>query len=115
MRAAPWSAAWRPYLAVVEVLDDRLALLADVTDADELGLAVALEKAPPKPLDHGRRRATAGHAAVLDVPEHAHGGRVLWTADVRGAWGRSRGLGLMALGDGKLPLYVLECQWQLQT
>ena len=75
------------YLAVVEVLDDGLALLADVADADELGLAVALEEAPAQPLHHGRRRATAGDAAVLDVPEHAHGGRVFWTAAIRGAWG----------------------------
>ena len=83
---APWREAGRPYLAVVEVLDDGLALLADVTDADEFSLAVALEEPPAQPLDHGCGRPTAGHTAVLDVPEHAHGGRVLWTADLRGAW-----------------------------
>lgn len=40
------------YLAVVELLNDGLVLLADVTHADELGFAVSLEETLTESLDH---------------------------------------------------------------
>ena len=68
------------YLAVVELLNNSFTLLADITDANELGLTVALEKAAANALDHRSSRAATGHAAVLDVPEDAHRRDVLWAS-----------------------------------
>lgn len=61
------------HLAVVELLDDGLVLLVDVTHTDELGLAVSLEEALSESLHYSRRRASAGNRTVLDVPEHPDG------------------------------------------
>lgn len=66
-------------LAVVELLDNSFTLLADITDANELCLTVALEKAAANTLDHSSSRASTRHAAVLNVPEDAHWRDVLWT------------------------------------
>lgn len=74
------------HLAVVELLDDGFALLADVADADELGLAVALEEPAAYPLNHDSGRASARHAAVLDVPEDTHGRNVFGAVVLWGAW-----------------------------
>lgn len=67
------------YLAVVELLDDSFTLLADITDANELCLTVALKEMAANTLDHSSSRATAGHAAVLNVPEDTHRRDVLRT------------------------------------
>lgn len=74
------------YLAVVELLDDSLVLLADVTDADELCLAVALEEAVADALDHSTSRTATGHAAVLNVPKHTHRSYVLWGPTLWRTW-----------------------------
>lgn len=67
------------YLAVVELLDDSFTLLADITNTNEFCLAVALKKTAANTLDHSSSRASAGHAAVLNVPEDTHRRDVLRT------------------------------------
>lgn len=67
-------------LAVVKLLDDGFTLLADITDADEFCLAVALKEMAANTLDHSAGRASARHVAVLDVPEDAHRRDVFRTA-----------------------------------
>lgn len=68
------------HLAVVELLDDGFTLFADVTDADEFRLAMTPKETAANSLDHSSSRASAGHTAVLDVPEDAHWREVLRTA-----------------------------------
>lgn len=87
MTPPPHVGSSRRHLAVVELLDDGFALLADVADADELGLAVALEEPAAYPLDHDGGGASARHAAVLDVPEDAHRRNVFRAIVLWGAWG----------------------------
>lgn len=74
------------YLAVVELLDDSFTLFADITDANEFRLAVTSKEAAANPLDHSSGRASAGHAAVLDVPEDAHWREVLRPAILWRPW-----------------------------
>lgn len=67
------------YLAVVELLDYSFTLLADITDANEFRLTVALKETATDTLDHSSSRASTGHAAVLNVPEDTHRRDVLRT------------------------------------
>lgn len=70
------------YLAVVQLLDDVLVLLADVAHADELGFPVPCEEAGTEPLDYTGGRAARGHRAILYVPEHTHWRQTLLGATV---------------------------------
>ena len=67
------------YLAVVELLNDSFTLLADITHANEFGLAVALKEAATYSLDHSSRRASTRYTAVLNVPEDTHWRKVFRT------------------------------------
>lgn len=79
-------AVYGRYLAVVELLDDGFTLFADITDADEFCLAVTSKETAANSLDHSSSRASAGHAAVLNVPEDAHWREVLRTTILWRPW-----------------------------
>lgn len=67
------------YLAVVELLDDGFAFLANVTDTNEFCLTMTLEEIAADTLDHSSSRASTGNTAVLNVPEDTHWRDVLRT------------------------------------
>lgn len=65
------------YLAVVQLLNDSLAFLADITNANKFRLSVTLKEMAANTLDHGSSRTSAGDIAVLNVPKDANWRNVL--------------------------------------
>lgn len=67
------------YLAVIELLNDSFAFLADITNTNEFRLTMTLKEITTNTLDHSSSRTSTGNTAVLNVPEHAHRRDVLRT------------------------------------